>query len=350
MNSLLTCAFNLWRQRPASGGVQVTVVSDSPHPCARVECERMLAPWAEWVELIDYIVVAGPVDSDFVRRAGLHGDSVVMASAEEDEILNSLVASCKDAGVAIVTPHFPIETLDLWMFREVCHFDFELGGKNEWDGTRTVYGSEELRLLSSTHCKDYFPTWALPQMLTEPPPAPENRIHALDVGCGPISQLRWGALLGYLTITGLDPLIDMYALVLARHGLDHLPAIACQHKLIGVAEDLDTLAGDALFDLIYTQNALDHTRRPEHVVNMMGARLAPGGCVLIQVGTREGTRRGWEQFHSTDIYLDDETLMYAHQHTPAKPLLSADCGLRMKKVHHDSPEDLAVELEHQASR
>jgi SAM-dependent methyltransferase len=167
----------------------------------------------------------------------------------------------------------------------------------------------------------------------------------MDIGCGPISILRWGAIEGEISITGVDPILDMYALVLARHGLDALPKIRCDREINGFAEDLDRSVPDDDFDAIYTQNSLDHTQQPAVVIENIGRKLAPHGLAVFQVATREGTRQNWDQLHKTDIYLKNGMLMYAHQHSPERPLLSPTSHLHLKHVQSDSPEWLACILE-----
>src|SRR5262249_18401817 len=151
-----------------------------------------------------------------------------------------------------------------------------------------------------------------------------------------------------ISITGLDPLLDMYPLVLARHGFDNLPKIRCDREIVGFGEDLDSLLPRDKFDIVYTQNALDHTQEPMRVVEQIGRRLAPHGLSVIKVATREGPRLKWDQLHKTDIFLKDGELMFNHQHTPERPLLSPASGLRIKHVECDTPEWLACILERTA--
>ena len=167
----------------------------------------------------------------------------------------------------------------------------------------------------------------------------------MDIGCGPVSVLRWGAIHGEISITGLDPLIDMYALVLARHGLDALPKIRCDREVHGFAEDMEQLVPDCDFDAIYSQNALDHTQKPALVVENISRKLRPRGLMVLQVATREGTRQKWDQLHQTDIYLHGNELMFAHRYTRERPLLSPESGLRLKYVDTNTAEWLACVVE-----
>jgi SAM-dependent methyltransferase len=139
----------------------------------------------------------------------------------------------------------------------------------------------------------------------------------------------------------------MYAVVLARHGLDALPKIRCDREINGFAEDLEILVSDNDFDVIYTQNALDHTQDPARVIENIARKLAPHGLAVIQVATREGTRQKWDQLHKTDIYLKDKVLMYAREHGQERPLLSADSRLQLKHVEIDTPDWLACIVEKQ---
>jgi SAM-dependent methyltransferase len=177
----------------------------------------------------------------------------------------------------------------------------------------------------------------------------QRPLKVMDIGCGPVSVLRWGAIQGEISITGVDPLLNMYALIMARHGLDALPKIQCDRDINGFAEDLEALLPDGDFDVIYTQNALDHTQQPARVIENIARKLAPHGLAVIQVATREGTRQQWDQLHKTDIYLKNGVLMYAHQHGPERPLLSPESRLRLKQVQTDTPEWLACVLEKQCA-
>lgn len=77
----------------------------------------------------------------------------------------------------------------------------------------------------------------------------------------------------------------------------------------------------------------------------MARRLSRGGVLVVEVATREGTRRKWDQLHKTDIYLKDDALMYCHQDTPELPLVSAASGLVLTQVKINTPEWLACKLE-----
>ncbi len=318
----------------------------------------MLAPWKSWLTVdkvirIERVNCAPTINAISVAKghkillllqdrnefAKEHKQEPSADWTEQHSIAKKLVAR----GFEVVVPTYPaLGTLDNHLIREVSFFDFEFGGKNEWDGKPTEYGENCLRQLSSTHCRDFYPSWAINPVREK---LPERTLKVLDIGCGPVSVLRWGAIYGNLSITGVDPLLDMYSLVLARHGLDALPKMRCDRELSIFGEELDAYVPDGEFDMVYTQNALDHTQQPARVLELMGKKLARHGRAVIQVAEREGTRQNWDQLHQTDIFLENGQLMYCHRDGVVRPLVTAESGLKLLCTHPAKVEWLACSLE-----
>jgi SAM-dependent methyltransferase len=348
MNKLLLCAYHLRKLRPEQGTVHLHVLTDEPEKFPESDCRRMLAPWSTWVSVVPRQSIQ-PMDVGSLGKLTLRAGEVAIALFNDEALLNACRARCEKSGATCIAPEYPpLGGLDNDLVREVAFFDYEFGGKNEWDGAPTRYAAHCLRQLSSTHGKDMYPAWAF-QPLLRGPAARQRPLKVMDIGCGPVSILRWGAIQGEISITGVDPNLDMYGLVMARHGLDALPKIRCDRELNGFAEDLETLLPDDDFDIIYTQNALDHTQQPARVIENIARKLAPHGLAVIQVATREGTRQNWDQLHKTDIYLKNGALMYAHQNGPERPLLSPESRLRLKHVQMNTPDWLACALEKQCA-
>jgi len=326
---LLLCAFHLWRSRKPRSRHRVVIVTDDSERYSERACRSVLGQWSEWVVIDSYW--------DIERSAAgatATPPAICLALVTDSHALAVVRERCSQAGIALIEPKLPLQIgLEDHFFLELFLFDVEPGDERIWDPAAA------LRRLSTAQCRAAYPTEELTSM-----PCDKHPWRALDVGCGPISALRWGALQGHVTLTGLDPLIEMHALVRARHGYEVLPEIRCSVEIPGIAEQLDELVPDCSFDLIFTQNALDHTREPERVVRNFARTLAPEGRVIIQLATREGTRQGWDQFHKTDIDLRDGALVYRHQHTEGRPLLAPDCGLRLHTVQRYSPERLSVVL------
>jgi SAM-dependent methyltransferase len=332
---LLLCAFRLWRSRERGQRHRVVVVTDDPRRYSERACRALLAPWSEWVTLEAWHALLPESEPG----AWVRSPATCLAAVKDPEQLQRLRAA--RGGAPLIEPIVPEKgSLDDDLYREVCHFDFEFGGKNEWDGSPSSHGGPTLQRLSAALCRELYPAFGLEGLAHGAAPW-----RVLDVGCGPVSVLRWGALNGEMTLTGLDPLLEMYAVVRARHGYDALPHIRCAREIPAFAEDLGELVPDGSFDVIYTQNALDHTREPQLVVSHFARKLAPGGRVVIQVATREGTRQGWDQLHKTDIDLCDGELVFRHEHSEQRPLLTPEFGLRLAKVHLYGPDWLAVTLE-----
>jgi SAM-dependent methyltransferase len=346
VNKFLIAAFHLLKQRRPGQSVELSLLTDNPDGCPRGECERMLSPWSVWASVRDYHVLRGPAGVSLLEGLKVSADHCFIGLADQPAVQDSLRRACAEVGAWFIEPVIPPpETLDVALLWEVSYFDFEYGGKNEWDGQPTQYARETLRLFSATHCKDYFPHFAFAGLGGRTGRGAGGRLKVMDVGCGPISVLRWGALNDLLTLTGVDPLLEMYAVVRARHGLDRLPHIRCGREIPAFAEELDTKDAENDYDVVYTQNALDHTQDPVRVIENIGRKLAPGGAAIIQVATCEGTRQNWKQLHKTDIFLQDQTLMHRHEDGAEMPLLSKASRLHLKTVHCSSPEWLACTLE-----
>jgi hypothetical protein len=109
--------------------------------------------------------------------------------------------------------------LDSWgdcVIREVAHHDFEHGGLNQWDGAQVKHAPHILQMHSRANCRLYWPAWALHDLSFT------RRKRIIDLGCGPITHLRWGVINGLIDAVLVDPLMPLYELILAKHGLNRL--------------------------------------------------------------------------------------------------------------------------------
>jgi SAM-dependent methyltransferase len=134
-------------------------------------------------------------------------------------------------------------------------------------------------------------------------------VRILDVGCGPISNLGRRLPLSRggegeraaraIEIVGVDPLADRYRELLAARG------IAPWHALVACeGERLDERFADGDFDLVFSNNALDHAHDPLACLVQMVRAVRRGGCVVVQIGEREGARAGYSGLHQWDFALD----------------------------------------------
>ena len=117
----------------------------------------------------------------------------------------------------------------------------------------------------------------------------------LDVGCGPLSPLAWGAEQGLIEVVAVDPLADEYNALLDELGVDYpiRPAV-------GRGEALFEQFGQD-FDFVYTRNALDHAHSPARCIEEICSVLRPGGLLYLEGFFNEGTRNRWGGLHQWDL-------------------------------------------------
>jgi SAM-dependent methyltransferase len=313
MNPVLHCAANLWFRHGSRSAATAVVLCDlDPKGFHHLDAVAPFAGWADWLKIEFAVALRPGTPTPDLPPA----DYVLCATSDHHERAAPLIAE----GRNVIQPIFPpAETWENDAIRELSHHDYELGGLNEWDGAPTLWGSPTLRLMSRVHSRTHFPFWAFPDGL-------RKSIRAVDLGSGPMSHLRWGVMHGIINLTPVDPLLPLYELAVSRH----LGPGAALRGPACLGEDLASHLPAESFDLVYTANALDHTKRPADVVLQCAQVLRPGGRLAIAVSTREGTRQSWDQFHKTDIYLSDGKPVFCHQDGPEQDLLGP---FQLERVH-----------------
>lgn len=332
MNLLLTSLFNLRRHRTAHR--RVCLLLDDATGIDATEFFRCTRPWSSWLTVTGTTGVDRRSVVSALATPAFRQSEIVVVVSGDGIITTATRAACAEAGKIFVDAALPpANSRELALLQEVLHHDFELGGLNDWTGADPQFSSPVLRSLSVTHCRTSFPGYATLHADALWQQNEGQPLHALDIGCGAISRLRWGALNGFFTVTGVDPLLDMYAIVRERHGYATLPAIRCAHEIIGGAEQLTTKVAPGSFDLAFCSNALDHTEDPVAVVDAIARAVRPGGFVAIDVYTREGSRENWWQLHQFDMYIDDrEQFVCETRDGVVRPLLSPTCGLIVREI------------------
>ncbi len=120
----------------------------------------------------------------------------------------------------------------------------------------------------------------------------------LDVGSGPVSMLAFGAHQAWFDLISVDPLADKYLKLLRKYHFEQ------DLKLVkGYGEKLTRFFGPGSFDLVWMYNALDHSQSPQAVFAELVNVLRPGGYLMIQGQSREGTAAGWSGLHQHDLYI-----------------------------------------------
>ena len=351
MHILMRFLFNLRLRHvhETNGGRKsgIVLVIDEQTGVAPGEVRRLLQSWQDWLSVDAVLVRSTPLEPGDLRREGAVACRLVGAITDQDDFLASVQDECQALGAICIHSGFPVlsDARELALSEEASHHDFEIGGVDEWSGQPTRWAHHILQHLSRTNCERIFPQFLLPyiQCFQGPDKKP---VETLDIGCGPISVLRWGVLQGLLRVTGVDPLLDIYRMILERHGLYGLPAIVCQRELNIYAEELASALPPESFDIVFTRNAIDHVKDPVAVIGQAEACLRPGGILALDFHTREGSRQGWEQLHQFDLYLDETNqLVCQTQQGVCRPLIAAGLGLFVRQIVAKTEDVTVVILE-----
>lgn len=307
-----------------------------------IDCERAFDGTTDWATLAACRMVL-PVAGDLREASDCH-----LILCDDAERVSELTGDAIAGGSVVFDSSLPPHgSLDYSLCLEAAHHDHELCGYNGWlaDG-RVQFSRYILWHLSAAQCKAHFPQYVIPE-LEQLARSTGRPVDALDIGCGMLSRLRWGQVRGLLRTTGVDPLLNIYRAILARHGLLALPHITPATRLPMLAEDLssDMIAGR--FGLVYTSNALDHTQNPERVVALMGAALRPEGLGIIQGAVNEGTRENWSELHQFDFRVESDRLICAARDGSERALVGPDHPLRIEKVHSLTDEHMCFVVRRQ---
>lgn len=338
--------FNLRSLRKMGKG-RVAVLIEEGCGIDGAEYAHLLRPWRSWLTIDAVMTLSKPLELETLRSLALAACQAVVVVSEQEKFVDSVRQECNLLGLTCIDSAFPVSSSrSLAMLHEVDHHNFEIGGFNEWDGQPTQCSQYILQHLSQTHCKRLFPSYALPDIKRLHHERKGSRIEALDIGCGPISRLRWGAIQGWISIAGIDPLLDMYHIVLERHGLVNLPEIFCQRELCISAEELSQHVAPSSYDFAYSCNALDHAEDPSLIVSQVAACLRPGGVFALQAYKREGTRQNWTQLHKVDIdFGSGGQLLCQSKDGSTRPLVGNHSGLTLREVVVNDGSYIVVLLE-----
>jgi SAM-dependent methyltransferase len=332
INLILSSLFNLRAHRGPTRRVFIAI--DAATGIAPAEYLRCLRPWASWVQVTGALQLPGPALIPTIESSATEGADLLVVVTADPALAKAARTACAGRRQTCVDSAVPPEgSREMALFQEVLHHDFELGGFNEWTGQGSQFGAPTLRMMSLVHCRRMYPGYVDSYVARLRAGRPGHPIEALDVGCGSISRLRWGALNGLMTVTGIDPLLDMYAVVRERHGLGQLAEIRCAREVSIGAEAMSAHFPPAAFDFVYSANALDHVEDPTAVMETVGEVLRPGGILAIQVYTREGTRENWWQLHQFDMYVNEAGVFVSETKAGlVRPIFSPRCGLAVREV------------------
>jgi SAM-dependent methyltransferase len=344
IDPLLPTLFNLRRHRAPQ--CRIAALVDVRQGARVAELERHLRAWP-WAT----VVYAAPLDRGLTPAVfgsiATSGADLLLVVSDDETILNTARGTARLLNLPIVDSVVSqADAREFGLYQEVLHHDIELGGYNDYANCDSQSGASVLRRLSTVQSKRVFPSAVLPYLEQLRVARPGRPLDAVDIGCGSLSNLRWGALHGWLALTGVDPLLDMYAVLRERHGLSVMPHIRCEHEICAGAEDLGVYAEPGAYDFAYSSNALDHTTDPTAVIQSVVSCLRPGGLFALNVYTREGTRENWWSCHQFDMYLDEAGAFVSETRDGrVVPLLPAGCGLAIREVTANNASTTALILE-----
>lgn len=332
MNLVLRSAFHLSRLRDAECA-RVALLVDSQAGVRSDTVMSLLHPWRSWLEIAELHTAPAVTEERLEGLAGT-GITALAAISERAEFVVPVERFALSHGIAFVPCGYETASpRDAAFLHEVTHHHYELGGLNEWDGAPAQYSTPVLQTLSAANCDRHFPMYVA-ERLQARHRAMRRPVEALDIGCGPVSRLRWGMLQGLLHVTGVDPLLDAYAVLLRYHGLDLLHGIGADRAIADGAEALEDHIPANSIEFAYSCNALDHVEDPRTVIGQIGRVLRPGGVLALEFATREGSRQDWLQLHQFDLYWDlryDE-LMCQRQDGRAEALIPPGVGLQLDEI------------------
>ncbi len=170
---------------------------------------------------------------------------------------------------------------------------FEIDFWTAWFETKGLQWKEEFsnRLKEDLLFQDclvpYLPDW------------PELTV--LDVGAGPLTLLGKVLPGRKLTIVAVDPLADIYDKILERNHI--VPPVRTE---LCEAERLSEKFSARTFDLVFIQNALDHSYDPMKGIKQMLHVLKNNCWLIMSHDTNEAERANHVGFHQWNLCREDD--------------------------------------------
>ena len=168
---------------------------------------------------------------------------------------------------------------------ELRFWDRELSLKGD-------YADDILCRLDRDKSEAVFPKYILPYFQS----LDSECISVLDVGSGPLSMLTWGTRLFKLVCA--DPLADAYKELHRKYGYK------IEYDIVSVTgEKLYEKFEKETFDVVWSNNALDHSQVPSVMFSEMVNATKKNGYIIVSGSTKEGTRWSFNGLHKHDIYF-----------------------------------------------
>lgn len=133
---------------------------------------------------------------------------------------------------------------------------------------------------------------------------PQGRgLEVLDVGCGPVTVLGYRSDQFDIKLTIVDPLADEYRKMYDKYQF-HPPVLPQKCR----GEDLNQMFADQTFDIVFSNNALDHAEDPLRILKNMCELLKQGALLYVGVFENEAEKEAYDGLHQWNFTVDDGTL------------------------------------------
>ena len=157
----------------------------------------------------------------------------------------------------------------------------------------------------SNHCKECFKF-----AISELQKSFDDPLNCIEIGSGPVSQFYSEEILNIpkIRISALDPLADTYNELHKKYGSEY--NIRC---IRGFAENMNKLFPPNSFHLVFSQNAIDHSKSPIDFFDSICRILKPKGFIVLNGFLKVGTISHWMGLHQWDIEIDGNDLVVSNR-------------------------------------
>lgn len=131
------------------------------------------------------------------------------------------------------------------------------------------------------------------QLLTQ---TPQSVYKVLDVGAGIVTSLGTRCGDSIVEVTAIDPMAKCCNMLLEEAGIT--PPVRTQ---FGFAESVRLQFADDYFDLVFSENGVDHFSDPVASMRAMFHVVKPGGFLVLSVAPREGENNGYDGMHKWNV-------------------------------------------------
>lgn len=157
-----------------------------------------------------------------------------------------------------------------------------------------------------------------------------KKVKVIDVGCGPLSPLAWGAESDLIDLIAIDPLAGVYKKLLYTYGIRYPVNMST-----GSAENLHNYFQPETFDIAYSRNALDHAIDPCQCLRNISTVLKEKSHFFLEGFTKEGTKQNWKGLHKHDFIVQAAGLIWSNSRGQSKNITQ---NARLELIYRDKKE------------